>query len=122
MKSSNKFIKRGLALLFLSLPLLGISSAQAANVNCTAGSTCVTSGNVDSQLTKEQARQEKEQWDQTRNLRTKLNSRTEKEFDKIDSAFDNKDACEKSLNLNAYWEPNTKRCLDVNTGRPLVRP
>lgn len=119
MNSSSKFIKHGLAALLLCLPLVG---AQAASVNCTAGSTCVTSGNVDSTLTKEQARQEKEQWDQTRKLRTKVNSRTEKEFDKIDAAFDAKDACEKSLNLNAYWEPSTQRCLDVNTGRPIVRP
>ncbi|ELX8378142.1 DUF1283 family protein [Providencia vermicola] len=122
MNSSLKVVKQGLSALLLCLPLLGLSSAHAANVNCTAGSTCVTSGNVDSVLTKEQARQEKEQWDQTRQLRTKVNARTEKEFDKVDAAFDAKDACEKSLNLNAYWEPNTQRCLDVNTGRPLARP
>ncbi|MEY0335487.1 DUF1283 family protein [Providencia stuartii] len=123
MSSSLKFVKQGLAAVVFCLPLLGLSSAaHAGNVNCSAGSTCVTSGNVDSVLTKEQARQEKEQWDQTRSLRTKVNSCTEKEFDKVDAAFDAKDACEKSLNLNAYWEPNTQRCLDVNTGRPLARP
>ncbi|EKT56171.1 DUF1283 family protein [Providencia sneebia] len=122
MNLSSKFIKHRLAALCFCLPLIGITAAQAANVTCSPGSTCVTSGNVDSALTKEQARQEKQQWDETNKLRSKVNSRTEKEFDKIDAAFDNKDACEKSLNLNAYWEPNTKRCLDVNTGRPLANP
>lgn len=119
MRSSSKFIKQSLAALFICLPLFSVASAQAGNVNCSAGSTCVTSGNVDSALTKEQARQEKEQWDQTRKLRMKVNTRTEKEFDKVDAAFDTRDSCEKSLNLNAYWEPSTQRCLDVNTGRPL---
>jgi hypothetical protein len=33
----------------------------------------------------------------------------EKEFDKADRAFDTRDACEKSYNVNAYWEPNTLR-------------
>ncbi|WP_278811141.1 DUF1283 domain-containing protein, partial [Obesumbacterium proteus] len=36
-----------------------------------------------------------------------------------DKAVDLQDSCEKSLNVNAYWEPNTQRCLDRNTGRPL---
>ncbi|MCE1695299.1 DUF1283 domain-containing protein [Enterobacter hormaechei] len=21
--------------------------------------------------------------------------------------------------MNVYWEPSTKRCLDINTGRPI---
>ena len=47
----------------------------------------------------------KEQWNDTRNLRQKVNKRTEKEWDKADAAFDNRDKCEQSANINAYWEP-----------------
>ncbi len=68
----------------------------------------------------EAARQSKEQWNDTRNLRSKINTRTEKEFDKADRAFDTRDACEKSYNVNAYWEENTLRCLDRRTGRPVA--
>lgn len=74
----------------------------------------------DNGLTKEQARQQKEQWDATHRLRGKVNNRVEKEFDKADRAFDTRDSCEKSLNLNAYWEPNTLRCLDRRTGRAVT--
>ncbi|ORM73558.1 hypothetical protein HA48_08985 [Pantoea wallisii] len=68
----------------------------------------------------EAARQSKEQWNDTRNLRSKVNTRVEKEFDKADRAFDTRDACEKSYNVNAYWEENTLRCLDRRTGRPVA--
>ncbi|MCE0492130.1 DUF1283 family protein [Pantoea sp. Mb-10] len=68
----------------------------------------------------EAARQDKEQWNDTRMLRGKVNTRVEKEFDKADRAFDTRDACEASYNLNAYWEPNTLRCLDRRTGRPVT--
>lgn len=71
-------------------------------------------------LTSEEARQQKEQWDETRRLRNKVNTRVEKEFDKTDRAFDTRDGCEKSLNVNLYWEPNTLRCLDRRTGRPAM--
>lgn len=71
-------------------------------------------------LSNEQAREQKEQWDATHRLRTKVNTRVEKEFDKADRAFDTRDNCEKSLNVNAYWEPNTLRCLDRRTGRPVA--
>ncbi|WP_380178869.1 DUF1283 family protein [Kalamiella sp. sgz302252] len=74
----------------------------------------------DSALTNEQARQEKEQWDETRRLRAKVNQRVEKNFDKGDRAIDTRDACEQSLNVNAYWEPNTLRCLDRRSGRPVT--
>lgn len=56
----------------------------------------------------------------TRNLRQKVNKRTEKEWDKADAAFDNRDKCEQSANINAYWEPNTLRCLDRRTGRVII--
>ncbi|NIF22058.1 MULTISPECIES: DUF1283 family protein [Pantoea] len=68
----------------------------------------------------EGARQSHEQWNDTRNLRNKVNNRVEKEFDKADRAFDKRDACEKSYNTNAYWEPNTLRCLDRRTGRDVT--
>ncbi|WP_265497431.1 DUF1283 family protein [Providencia rustigianii] len=122
MSTSMQFIKKSLIAICFCLPLMGMSAAQAANTSCTAGSTCVSVGSGNDPLNKEQARQEKEQWDETKMLRSKVNSRTEKEFDKIDAAFDAKDKCEKSLNLNAYWEPNTQRCLDVNSGRPIANP
>nr|VXZ85007.1 Protein of uncharacterised function (DUF1283) [Klebsiella pneumoniae] len=42
-----------------------------------------------------------------------------KEWDKADVAFDAQDNCQKSANVNAYWEPNTLRCLDRRTGRAI---
>ncbi|ADU69281.1 DUF1283 family protein [Pantoea sp. At-9b] len=76
--------------------------------------------NGNSAASNEAARQSKEQWNDTRNLRNKVNTRVEKEFDKTDKAFDTRDSCEKSYNVNAYWEPNTLRCLDRRTGRVVT--
>ncbi|PLR41745.1 hypothetical protein CYR55_02665 [Chimaeribacter californicus] len=89
-----------------------------AATNCASG-TCIFNGNGDNALSNEEARQNKEQWDDTRMLRKKVNSRAEKEFDKFDNAIDLKEECEKSMNLNAYWEANTERCLDRRTGRQI---
>jgi hypothetical protein len=66
----------------------------------------------DSAQSRQQASMEKEQWNDTRSLRQKVNKRAEKEWDKTDVAFDAQDNCQKSANVNAYWEPNTLRCLD----------
>lgn len=74
----------------------------------------------DSAQSRQHAAMEKEQWNDTRNLRQKVNKRTEKEWDKADAAFDNRDKCEQSANINAYWEPNTLRCLDRRTGRVIT--
>ncbi|MDI9800819.1 DUF1283 family protein [Citrobacter koseri] len=74
----------------------------------------------DSAQSRQHAAMEKEQWNDTRSLRQKVNTRTEKEWDKADAAFDNRDKCEQSANLNAYWEPNTLRCLDRRTGRTVA--
>ncbi|MXF08082.1 DUF1283 family protein [Escherichia coli] len=74
----------------------------------------------DNALSRQQAAMQKEQWNDTRHLRQKINKRTEKEWDKIDAAFDKRDRCEQSSNLNAYWEPNTMRCLDRRTGRVIT--
>ena len=76
--------------------------------------------NGNSASSNEAARQSKEQWNDTKNLRNKVNTRVEKEFDKTDQAFDTRDSCEKSYNVNAYWEPNTLRCLDRRTGRTVA--
>ncbi|OCA52919.1 DUF1283 family protein [Photorhabdus namnaonensis] len=120
MNICNSLILKAMPAIVLAIPLLWQTPVSAAT--CTAGSTCVTvNGSGDSVLDKEAARQSKEQWDETKNLRTKVNKRAEKEFDKIDKAIDARDACMKSTNINAYWEPNTERCLDSNTGMP-IRP
>ena len=73
----------------------------------------------DSALSKEAARQSTEQWNSTRSLRSKVNSRAEKEFDKIEKAIDGREKCNASYNVNAYWEASTERCLDRRTGRPV---
>ncbi len=53
----------------------------------------------------------KEQWNDTRSLRQKVNKRAEKEWDKPDVAFDAQDNCQKSANVNAYWEPRHHAAL-----------
>lgn len=59
----------------------------------------------DSAQSRQHAAMEKEQWNDTRNLRQKVNKRTEKEWDKADAAFDNRDKCEQSANINATGSP-----------------
>ncbi|MFP1785109.1 DUF1283 family protein [Lonsdalea quercina] len=76
--------------------------------------------NGNSALSKETARQSKEQWDETQRLRKKVNQRVEKEFDKTANAIDGRERCTTSANVNAYWEPNTSRCLDRRTGRTVM--
>lgn len=70
----------------------------------------------------ESARENREQWNDTRSMRAKVNRRNEKEYDKIDRAYDLRDACTKSINVNAYWENETRRCLDRHTGREINSP
>ncbi|MCZ4058413.1 DUF1283 family protein [Pantoea sp. LMR881] len=93
-------------------------SASAFSASATTNRLIIEDGS--SAASNEAARQSKEQWNDTRTLRNKVNSRVEKEFDKTDQAFDTRDKCEQSLNLNAYWEPNTLRCLDRRSGRPIT--
>lgn len=93
-------------------------AAVPASANTNTSRLIIEDGS--SAASNEAARQSKEQWNDTRNLRNKVNTRVEKEFDKADHAFDTRDACEKSYNVNAYWEPNTLRCLDRRTGRPVA--
>lgn len=92
----------------------GMMSAAA---NADTSKLIIESG--DSAQSRQQAAMEKEQWNDTRSLRNKVNTRVEKEFDKADAAFDARDNCQKSANVNAYWEENTLRCLDRRTGRPI---
>jgi Ni/Co efflux regulator RcnB len=105
-----------------SVLLAGVltSSALLAAPLASAQTDRLIIENGNSASSNEAARQSKEQWNDTRNLRNKVNTRVEKEFDKADRAFDTRDSCEKSYNVNAYWEPNTLRCLDRRTGRPVA--
>ncbi|MGF6189353.1 DUF1283 family protein [Serratia sp. 2723] len=104
------------------LLLAGAWQAPAFATSCTQGSTCVTvDGSGSAAMSNEQARQSKEQWNETKSLRSKVNNRVEKEFDKVDRAIDDEDRCDNSYNVNAYWEPSTRKCLDRTTGRPVTR-
>ncbi len=99
--------------------ILGISLFATAMVSQAATQHIVIDSG-DNAMTKEDARQSQQQWDDTQALRHKINQRAEKEFNKADNAFDTRDKCEQSANLNAYWEPNTLRCLDRRSGRPVT--
>lgn len=75
---------------------------------------------IDDSYSQESAREQQEQWNDTHSLRRKINTHNEKQFDKYDRVIDLRDACNKSFNVNAYWEPNTERCLDRRTGRSVT--
>ena len=98
--------------------LLPCALALSTTVHTETNKLVIESG--DSAQSRQHAAMENEQWNDTRNLRQKVNKRTEKEWDKADAAFDNRDKCEQSANINAYWEPNTLRCLDRRTGRVIT--
>ena len=91
--------------------LLPCALALSTTVHAETNKLVIESG--DSAQSRQRAAMEKEQWNDTRNLRQKVNKRTEKEWDKADAAFE-------SANINAYWEPNTLRCLDRRTGRVII--
>ncbi|KMJ45788.1 DUF1283 family protein [Xenorhabdus khoisanae] len=112
-----KFVKYVSA---IALLLSFFWQTPAFSANCTSDSTCVTiNGGGENSMSREIARQSKEEWNEQRNLRKKVDQRREKEFDKYEVEVDNRKACLESANISAYWEPNTKRCLDINTGRPI---
>lgn len=92
--------------------------AFTAPVSAETSKLIIESG--DSAQSRQNAAMCKEQWNDTRNLRQKVNKRAEKEWDKEDVAFDSRDKCQQSVNVNAYWEPNTLRCLDRRTGRTVA--
>ncbi|WP_063655807.1 DUF1283 domain-containing protein [Candidatus Arsenophonus triatominarum] len=99
-----------------SISILALLACYLCSGAVSAVELFVHDGN--SALIKEQAREQSEQWNETKSLRKKVNQRTEREFDK---AIDESEACYKSGKLNAYWVSKTKRCLDSNTGQP-IRP
>lgn len=104
----------------LCLTALLALSAIVYTATATAETSKLVIESGDSAQSKQNAAMDKEQWNDTRSLRQKVNTRAEKEWDKTDVAFDTRDKCEQSANLNAYWEPNTLRCLDRNTGRSIA--
>jgi len=95
-----------------------LAAVFIAPVSANTSKLIIESG--DSAQSRQNAAMDKEQWNDTRSLRHKVNSRVEKEWDKEDVAFDARDKCQQSANMNAYWEPNTLRCLDRRTGRALA--
>ena len=99
------------------LAVMGARQAPALAATCTQGSTCVTvDGKGSGAMSTEEARQSKEQWNDTKTLRHKVNTRVEKEFDKADRAADDEDRCNDSNNVNAYWEPDTRKCRIARPG------
>jgi len=95
-----------------------LATVFVAPVSANASKLIIESG--DSAQSRQNAAMDKEQWNDTRSLRHKVNTRAEKEWDKEDVAFDARDKCQQSANVNAYWEPNTLRCLDRRTGRTMT--
>lgn len=108
-----RFVKRTYLATMLSGVVMFAASVQAETSRLT-----IDSG--DNALSQQQAAMEKEQWNDTRALRQKANKRAEKEWDKTDTAFDDRDSCDKSTNVNAYWESDTRRCLDRSTGHVII--
>lgn len=98
----------GFALMFSAFALTQVAHAETSKLIIESG---------DSAQSKQQAAMEKEQWNDTRSLRNKVNNRVEKDFDKDTLASDLRDKCMESLDINVYWEPNTQRCLDRRNGR-----
>ncbi|WP_058909972.1 DUF1283 family protein [Entomohabitans teleogrylli] len=103
----------------LVLPLAFACGLLAATAPVHANTSKLIIESGDNAQTRQNAAMDKEQWDDTRSLRKKVNTRAEKEWDKADTAFDARDNCRKSTNVNAYWEPHTLRCLDRSTGRVI---
>jgi hypothetical protein len=95
-----------------------LAAVFVAPVSANTSKLIIESG--DSAQSRQNAAMDKEQWNDTRSLRHKVNTRAEKEWDKEDMAFDARDKCQQSANVNAYWEPNTLRCLDRRTGRTMT--
>ena len=103
----------------IRLGLVALLAAMfIAPVSANTSKLIIESG--DSAQSRQNAAMDKEQWNDTRSLRHKVNTRAEKEWDKEDVAFDARDKCQQSANVNAYWEPNTLRCLVRRTGRSLA--
>lgn len=128
----NSILRKPLS--WMPLALLGAALMVSVPVQADTNVVVVqpgsgnTVGGQENSLTRQRAAEEKEQWNDTRTLRQKINRHNEKVFDrestrgdknwdKEDAAQDNFDKCQQSANVNVYWEPNTMRCLDRRTGR-----
>ncbi|WP_435930184.1 DUF1283 family protein [Dryocola sp. BD613] len=114
----NTILRKRLTQALLPLTLLLSAFVLTQPAHAETNKLIIESG--DNAQTRQNAAMEKEQWNDTRSLRQKVNKRVEKEWDKDDAAFDARDNCQQSANLNAYWEPNTLRCLDRRTGRVVA--
>lgn len=110
-------LRNRLALVLLPLAF-SAAAVLSAPVEAQTSKLIIESG--DNASSRQRAQMDNEQWNDTRSLRQKINRRAEKEWDKTDSAFDLRDNCLKSANVNAYWEANTERCLDRRTGRTVI--
>ncbi|PHM28718.1 DUF1283 family protein [Xenorhabdus budapestensis] len=117
MNIHHSLIAKIIPVISLLLPLFW--QTPAFSNPCTSSNCITINGGGENSMTKEDARQSKEEWNDQRSLRNKVNKRREKDFNKHEIDVDNRDACLKNSNLNAYWEPNTKRCLDIKTGRSI---
>ncbi len=135
----NSILRKSLS--WMPLALLGaafmVSMPTQADTNIIVVQPGNSNGNntnslagQENSMTRQRAAEEKEQWNDTRTLRQKINRHNEKVFDreaarddknwnKQDAAQDTFDKCQQSANVNAYWEPNTLRCLDRRTGRAI---
>ena len=110
---SKIFSKKLLVTIFLLTTMVFINSAHADTQKL-----IIESG--DNAQSRQRAQMEKDQWRDNSNLRKKMNQRAEKEWDKKDTAIDEGEACKISDNTYAYWEPETRRCLDLRTGRAIM--
>lgn len=121
----NTIVKSRLLRRMLPVALLVLSGTWQvtahAETNC-AGGTCVFGGSGNNSLNTEQARQSQEQWNATRTLRQQQILTQERDNARNASLEAQRDACNASHDLNAYWEPNTERCLDRRTGNQLLAP
>lgn len=114
----NTILRKRLSVAIMPLALLLSAFAFVQPAQAQTDKLIIESG--DNAQTRQDAAMDKEQWNDTRQLRQKVNKRVEKEWDKTDAAFDARDNCQKSANVNAYWEPNTLRCLDRRSGRVVT--
>lgn len=114
----NTILRKRLSQALLPVALLLSAFTLTQPAHAQTNKLIIESG--DNAQTRQDAAMDKEQWNDTRSLRQKVNKRVEKEWDKSDTAFDARDNCQQSNNLNAYWEPNTMRCLDRKTGRTVA--
>lgn len=114
----NTILRKRLSVVIMPLALLLSAFTFVQPAHAQTDKLVIESG--DNAQTRQDAAMDKEQWNDTRQLRQKVNTRVEKEWDKTDTAFDARDNCQKSANVNAYWEPNTLRCLDRRSGRVVT--